>query len=896
VLLMTAISHGVTGWHVTRAADVTSCVIVQERKPVVEILVAGENPVLDAAVKDLTKYVELISGAELKVTRGTEDLPGPTLHIGETSLYDDTAEARKHIKLDGFVIARLGENLIVAGNIPQGTANGVYTILQDQFGVRWYYAGPLWEVVPKATSLAINVKPNAPGGAYLENPSFYGRQMWGRMPSDDFGRRMRMTHEGVKLPYHGTGHALNQVVNPQKYGDHPEYFAFWDGKRHVEHDVHPCFTHPDMFDIFMRYVREGGTNFGVNDNLTACKCDRCLAVDGKSEPYNGMWNFSESYFQLIARVAAQTAKEFPDRQLGVFAYQLTTTPPKTVEHIGHNVTVVLCEDTAQNFDPKYKEIDQRIAAEWVRKAGAVRFYDYVGINYWTPRYFPHILADQMRHIARIGVQGYGTHHVSMIDTSMPMYYLLYQLLWNAELDPDAVIDRMITDLYGNAAGPVGKFYRHWEDRWQRQTKGRWLGGIDDLRGEMQIYAWEDFVRGRELLEEAAKLADDDTVRRRVDFLRQRYDFTYAGAEAHHVSMNAIRWRPTDNYEDAITQSNAVVEAWRKWVRRFHIAQALPDLPVSGWPGMTGYVRMWGLKQQMRDAALAPLVRWTCANEEKNEPARLRLVEQMLAGVGVLNREHIERLITYEANAARRKPRADGLRAADVPRTPDMIPMRAGPDDWPGIPYVDELPWVFHARPAEPKIGKYDEPVRYYYVDPPVPDDLSVTWQAAWDRQRLYLRVVVKDQTHTQNQPAADMWKEDSLQIAFNPDRSNFELKAPSWDYIWGGYKRNESEIGISLKDKTVQKHIWRSPELPQGVRAEDLVEVSVARHGGGRTIYEAAVQWQLLPGFEPKPRKSLGICLVVNDLDKDERHSAEYGSGVIRAKRPTEFAAIRLAE
>jgi len=921
-LLMMAAIPAATVPNRVHAAETVSFPLVRDGRPVVEVVAAGGHPAIDPAVADLTQYVERISGVKLKVTRGTDDLPGPTLHIGETSLFERTPEARKAIKLDGFVIARIGEDAIIAGNIPQGTANGIYTVLQDQFGVRWYYTGPLWEVVPKAASLAITIRPNAAGGAYLENPSFYGRSVWGRMASAEFSRRMRMTQEGVKLPYVGTGHDLNHVVNPQKYGDKPEYFAFWDGKRHVEHDVHPCFTHPDMFDVFMKYVREGGRSFGVNDNQTACKCERCLAVDGQSEPYNGMWNFSESYFQLIAKVAAQTAKEFPDRQLGLFAYQLTNAPPKTVEHIGKNVSVVLCQDTSQNFDPKYRETDRRMAAEWVKKAGHVRFYDYIGINYWVPRYFPNILAGQIRHIARIGVEGYGTHHTSMIDSSMPMYYLLYQMLWNAELDPGVVIDRMMIDLYGKAAEPVGRYYKHWEECWQRQTKGRWFWGMDNFRGEMEIYKPEDFEQGRQLLDEATKLADDDKVRQRIAFLRECYEFTYAGAQAHYVSMDAIHWQPTDDYEDAITRSNAVAEAWREWTRRFDIAQKIPDLPISGWPGKTGYVRMWGLKQQMRDAALAPLVRWACANESKVEPDRLRHLERMLAGVGILNREQIESRVIREANAAYRKPRADGLLAADVPRecpiprfslsTPKGEARGGGSHsptggaeterswhppaaDWSGIPHVDELPWVFHDRPAAPKVGKYDEPIWFYYADPPTPDDLSATWQAAWDEQRLYLRVVVRDQLHVQNQPAADMWKEDSLQIGFNPQRGNFELKAASWDYIWGGYKRNESEFGISLRDKSVQTHIWQAPKLPEGAKAEELIQATAARHGD-RTIYEAAVQWQLLPGFEPKSRKSFGICLVVNDMDKGERRSAEYGSGIIRAKRPTEFAALRLAD
>jgi hypothetical protein len=895
VSLIIAVIVVVRGLSTVYAEDASPFPIVRDGQAVVQVVAAGDDPVLDAAVADLVDYVQRISGAKLPVTKGTEDLPGPTLHIGETAMFDRTAEARKAIKLDGFVIARVGEDAIIAGNIPAGTANGIWTVLQDQFAVRWYYTGPLWEIVPQSKSLSLTIKPNAAGGAYIENPSFYGRRLHGPPPSPEFGRRMRMTQKGVELPYTGTTHVLDKLVNPQKYGDHPDYFAFWDGKRHVEKGVQPCFTHPDMFDVFMKYVREGGSSFGINDNMSACHCERCLAVDGKSEPYNGMWNCSESYFQLIARVAAQTAKEFPDRQLGVMAYQLTDSPPKTVEHIGDNVSVVLCQDTAQYFDPQYKEIDQRMSAEWAKKVGHVGFYDYLGINFWTPRYFPHIVADQMRHLARVGVQGYGTHRSTMIDSSMPMWYLLYQLMWNAELDPDAVISSMMTDLYGKAAEPMGQFYKHWEDCWQRQTKGQWFRGMDNFRGEMQIYTWEDIERGRALLEEAAKLADDAKVRERIGVIRRQYAFTYTSAKAYTVSTNAIDWKPTTNHEDAIAMSNNVVDAWLDWAEQLHVIQSTPDTPLSGWPGKTGWVRMWGFKQQMRDAALAPLVRWACANEEKTDPQRLRFIERTLAGVGILSREQIEDHVTREANATYRKPRADGLRVADVPRVPGRVPLRAADADWDGIAHIDALPWVFHARPADQKLGRYDEPLVQNYIDPPMPDDQSMTWQAAWDDQRLYLRVVVKDQTHVQNQPPADMWKEDSLQIALTPNRDDFERKTTSWGYIWGGYRGNETEFGISLRDKAVQKHVWHSPKPLKDAKAEDLIEAAASRHGD-RTVYEAAVQWRLLPGFEPKPRKSFGICLVINDVDQGERRSAEYGSGVIQAKRPTEFAALRLGE
>lgn len=738
------------------------------------------------------------------------------------------------------------------------------------------------------------IQRNAAGGIYLENPSFDGRSPWGNPGSPEFARRMRLTPKGAPLPYVKTGHNLKTIVSPDRHRDHPEYFAYWDGQRHVEDEVHPCFTHPDMFDIFMEYVRAGGNSFGINDNLTACKCERCLAIDGESEPYMGMWNLSESYFQLIARVARQTAKEFPGRRLGVYAYQLTDAPPKTVDHIGDNVDVVLCQDTAQHHDPECRRTNQRMSAAWVKKCGHVSFYDYIGVWCWTPRYFPHILADQLRHLSRIGVSGYGTCSPSMIDSSMPMFYLLSQLLWNAELDPDTVVNTMIADLYGNAAEPIGRFYRHWEDCWQRQTESRWLKGLDSFRDEMSVYSWADIERGQLLLDEAATLATDGKVRERIDFLRQRYAFTRTCGHVHTISTNAIRWIPTPHHADAIALSDSVADAWRTWADQLKAAQGLTGIPIPTPLDTPFRVRAWGLKQQMRDAVLAPLVRWACANEGRIEPARLRSIEKELTSVAIANRRAIEDVLVNEIGAAYRKPRADGLQVADVPRAAERTSSASGPGHPPRAGRINAVPWVFRIRPPDQKIGRSDEPMPQNYVDPPEKADLSIAWYCTWDDSRLYIDIVVSDDLHVQHQSAPTMWQEDSVQIAFNVERDNFEYDLSSWEYIWGGYHRNETEFGVSLHDDATETHVWRSPPaLPEGIDARSLIRADAAREGR-QTVYMVSVDWRLLPGFEPKPERSLGICIVVNDVDRGTRRSAEYGSGVAHAKRPTEFAALRL--
>jgi len=141
-----------------------------------------------------------------------------------------------------------------------------------------------------------------------------------------------------------------------------------------------------------------------------------------------------------------------------------------------------------------------------------------------------------------------------------------------------------------------------------------------------------------------------------------------------------------------------------------------------------------------------------------------------------------------------------------------------------------------------------------------------------------------------------MWKQDSIQIGLNPQRGNLELDVSSWDYIWGGYRRQETEFGISLHNDATDVYLWRTPPaLAAGTTARHCINARAARHGH-RTVYEASIDWSLLPGFQAKPERSVGIALVVNDVDQGSRRSAEYGSGIVHAKRPTEFAAIRLVK
>lgn len=870
--------------------------LVRDHHAVASVVVAGSDESLLAAVGDLRVYAERISGASLSISFDGVDTAGPTLHIGATEHYAQTADARARVLHDGFAMVALGEDLVLAGNTPQGSAHAVTTVLQDHFGVRWYHEGSLWTMVPSAPTLSIRFAPSHGASARVVNPAFIGRSLWSGGPEKNFARRMRLTLPGTQRPYVGAGHSLDKVVAPDKYmASHPEYFALVDGKRSADH---PCFTHPDMFDVFMVYVRDGGSSFGVNDNTTVCRCETCLAVDGKSPPYHGMPNVSESYCQLMARVAAQTAAEFPGRRLGIFAYQITNIPPKTVKHLGNNLDVLLCQDTSQYFDAAYRKADEKMTVEWVTKAGHVSFYDYLGIDYWTPRYFPSILARQLRHLKTAGVVGYQTHDACMIDSAMPMYYLLYQMLWDVDIDAERTVSAMIDDLYAEAAAPIHAYYRHWEDCWERQKKGVWFFGMDNFRGEMEIYTWADMERGRQLLDEAEALAVAPEVKQRLAFLTAQYEYTQRAAYAYVASMEAITAKPPADARAAQALAERAVAAWNAYADVLETHDRLPAFPPGGWISKPFRVRAWALKRQLRDAVTAPMIRWLAANETKLSAEQLESAEARFTGAAQALSAAVEARVNHVVDAQPRPPRAFGLQADTARRAAQAPPFVCHLADW-DASRSKTLDWWFRQETPGYTPGKYDEPGPEFLVPAPAAEDQSAYWQAVWDKQGLWLRVVVNDQDHVQLAAPPDMWQFDSVQLALDPRRDNLEYPVHSWTYLFGGYQGEELEFGLTLRDDRTITHIWQAP-TNRGKPSRAALRAAARRHDGV-TVYEAFVDWALLPGFQPAAQRSLGIAVLVNDVDRKPdggttgRRSAGYGGGLVFGKRPQEFAALRLA-
>ena len=229
-----------------------------------------------------------------------------------------------------YIYRVVGNDLLIFGSSPKGTANGIYGFLQDELGVRWFGPQEIFRVVPKSKTIVVEdvnkrVAPSFPGrwfGVAPRRP--HPAYTWGR-------RRMRMSEAlDDNEPFVNATHYLWRLYPSRVYAkDHPEYYPVRNGKRIVP-DVQnwtPCLTNPEVIDIAVKAAKgffRGGKHrhsfsLGINDTGVFCECDECQQCN-TGRRFRGATDWeSDVYYWYVNKVARVVAEEFPDRYIGTIA-------------------------------------------------------------------------------------------------------------------------------------------------------------------------------------------------------------------------------------------------------------------------------------------------------------------------------------------------------------------------------------------------------------------------------------------------------------------------------------------------------------------------------------------------------------------------------------------------
>ncbi len=186
----------------------------------------------------------------------------------------------------------------------------------------------------------------------------------------------------------------------------------------------------------------------------------------------------------------------------------------------------------------------------------------------------------------------------------------------------------------------------------------------------------------------------------------------------------------------------------------------------------------------------------------------------------------------------------------------------------------------------------------HWPKPVEPSDCSGAMKAAAGPKGFHLLVDVLDDIHSQSQPPGGMWKEDSIQIAFDLDADKEWQPNNIATGLFNGHR--VFEYGVGLPSKGGQPMVWRyradAPDF-KAACPEPKVRAEVRRKDG-RTIYDIFLPWETLAMPKaPQPGSSIGFALLVNDLDKSgERHCLKLFDGIVGPKDPELYGKLRVLE
>ncbi|MDA3925439.1 MAG: DUF4838 domain-containing protein [Kiritimatiellae bacterium] len=430
------------------------------------------------AAEELQAFTEKMTGVKLPISTDDKPLPAHAILLGNTShttkLLGKVPDM-KALGTDGFRIKTLPNHLLIVGSDIRGTLYGVYELLEQFGGCRWYSS---WHsVIPTRDTWVL------PDTDITGTPAFDLREpFWFDMFNGDLAARNKCNGNAMRLTARHGGHAFrfggglgschtfNKLCPPELYfKDHPEYFSEIDGKRIKDH-TQLCLTNPDVLrivtsNVLARIRKDPGASFyGVsqNDWRNNCTCPKCKAIDDAEGSHAG------TMIAFVNKVAEAVEKEFPDVIIETLAYQYTRKPPKSIRP-RHNVMPCLCTIECDFSFPlavsPYKE--NRAFVDDIRGWSAIspRLYvwDYTTDfrSYVMP--FPNILALQEN------VKFFQTNSVNYLfeqgayqgrhgDFAELKAWLLAKWLWNPDLPQEELLQDFFNGYYGAAAPYVRTYF------------------------------------------------------------------------------------------------------------------------------------------------------------------------------------------------------------------------------------------------------------------------------------------------------------------------------------------------------------------------------------------------------------------------------------------------------
>jgi hypothetical protein len=576
---------------VHRAPQHPPVVIASNGVPRAKVYLADEHPSKNLAIllKELLDVVKLSTGAELEVVKRVPAAETPAIVIGDCEASRAAGIDAARIPVEGFVVKTATNRVYLVGSsvpLPEvknisgpfsndGTAWAVADFLERFVGVRWY-----WPIAVNGRSI-LKMKTLVIGPVhYSDAPVFRKREFYPRgaypVPRGNEGARrsaeaipagltnidMTVLLAGLRMgnsyPYMIKVHDPQQIWKNQALIDaHPTMFC---KKASGERNFSVlCYSSPETFDFLLAgceafwdqgrlkipswhnhwvsWVTTTSVTISPFDEPVGCYCENCRRL---YDPAGGNFGTASKVMgSFVKKFAEEVKRRWPDKKVMYLPYWNYMLCPQEID-FPDNLEIQMCTEAfALLKQPKTRGMMEKNMRAWSKKVGGkIQSWEYphrVGDWNSAPLQYPHLVQDYYRHNRELLVGSFlNGNTLADWSKTAPTLYCFMKILWNPDVDVDAVIDGMCGRMFGKAAGTVREFLQLTTDRWEKTA---WSIEQQDY-GKLDPPVWREtwppevVAKMTRLWKQADSELKDDPL------ARQRFHYVTWGFESFPEEANA----------------------------------------------------------------------------------------------------------------------------------------------------------------------------------------------------------------------------------------------------------------------------------------------------------------------------------------------------------------------
>lgn len=434
------------------------------------VLAADASPDEKLAAADLSRAIELMSGAKVPV--GTAPGEGPAFLIGAAALAADptlkdalvrVAKKDPVLRAEAIALRRQGKRVLLAGLDAHSHGYAVMELLR-RWGCRWYLPTEFGECVPEKPRLTV------PELDVAYAPPFEVRKYWISWNGDtsgaaDFQRRNFFNHEGVP-----NGHALDKYVSELVPKGKSAFNVPISEEKTMDHVA------AKVADAFGRGEK---IMMGMEDGVYSSDSprDRQLMA-GLRDKYYLSPSLTDAFFEFYNGVSRRLLAKHPGSasKIGFLAYANLTIPPQRDVVAEKPLVAYLAPidiDPIHGMDDPRSPPKQEYKAMLYRWAQVMRgrlvIYDYdQNMMVWrdVPNPSHQAFRVDVQHYRKAGILGVDAESRNAIATTFLNLYFRGLLCWNPDADVDAELEAFYPAFYGPAAAPMKRYWSAIYDAWK----------------------------------------------------------------------------------------------------------------------------------------------------------------------------------------------------------------------------------------------------------------------------------------------------------------------------------------------------------------------------------------------------------------------------------------------